>query len=98
MAKKTAWYDLSISVGFKIPMAAPSDIGEFAAKLMMEPVTKTGLHYVEGPEPYSPAEVAEAFGECCKNAWKQLKLLNHSGFRRSKKWVFLTRLQWRWPT
>jgi uncharacterized protein YbjT (DUF2867 family) len=63
LAKKTGMVRTLYPVGFKIPMAAPGDIGEFAAKLMMEPVTKTGLHYVEGPEPYSPAEVAEAFSE-----------------------------------
>jgi uncharacterized protein YbjT (DUF2867 family) len=63
LAAKTGMVRSLYPVGFKIPMAAPRDIGEFAAKLMMEPVTEAGLHYVEGPEPYSPAEVAEAFGE-----------------------------------
>jgi uncharacterized protein YbjT (DUF2867 family) len=63
LARKTGMVRSLYPVGFKIPMAAPGDIGEFAAKLMMKPVTETGLHYVEGPEPYSPAEVAEAFGE-----------------------------------
>jgi uncharacterized protein YbjT (DUF2867 family) len=63
LAEKTGMVRSLYPVGFKIPMAAPGDIGEFAAKLMMEPVSETGLHYVEGPEPYSPAEVAEAFGE-----------------------------------
>lgn len=50
-------------VDFKITMVAPSDIGELAARLLMEPVTKTGLYYAEGPAPYSSADVAEAFGE-----------------------------------
>ncbi|RYF97219.1 MAG: NAD-dependent epimerase/dehydratase family protein [Chitinophagaceae bacterium] len=63
LAKKTGMVRSLYPVGFKIPMAAPGDIGEYAAKLMMEPVGNTGLHYVEGPEPYSPAEVAEAFSE-----------------------------------
>jgi uncharacterized protein YbjT (DUF2867 family) len=63
LAKKTGMVRTLYPVGFKLPMAAPEDIGVFAAKLMMEPVTKTGLHYVEGPEPYSSAEVAEAFSE-----------------------------------
>ena len=48
-------------VDFKLPMAAPDDIGQLAARLLMEPVEKTGLHYVEGPEIYSPTDVAEAF-------------------------------------
>jgi uncharacterized protein YbjT (DUF2867 family) len=46
---------------FKLPMVAPKDIGEIAAKLLSEPIEKSGLHYVEGPEEYSSADVAEAF-------------------------------------
>lgn len=46
---------------FKLPMVAPSDIGEIAARLMTEPIEQTGLHYVEGPDRYSPHDVAAAF-------------------------------------
>lgn len=45
----------------KLPMAAPQDLGQVAAQLLMEPVGKTGLYYVEGPETYSSADVAAAF-------------------------------------
>ena len=45
----------------KLPMVAPDDLGQAAARLLMEPVEKTGLHYVEGPEMYSSADVAAAF-------------------------------------
>ncbi len=62
-ARKTGLVRSLYPVGFKLPMAAPHDIGEFAARLMMEPATTMGLHFVEGPEPYSSAEVAEAFSE-----------------------------------
>ncbi|MET0298634.1 MAG: SDR family NAD(P)-dependent oxidoreductase [Flavitalea sp.] len=62
-AKTTGVVQTLYPVDFKIPMAAPHDIGRYAAKLLMEPVRKSGLHYVEGPEPYSSAEVAEAIGE-----------------------------------
>ena len=48
---------------FKLPMVAPQGIGEIAAKLLSEPLEKTGLHYVEGPETYSSNDVAEAFGK-----------------------------------
>lgn len=48
---------------FKLPMVAPQDLGECAARLMTEPVGKTGLVYVEGPEQYSPGDVAAAFAE-----------------------------------
>jgi uncharacterized protein YbjT (DUF2867 family) len=48
---------------FKLPMVSPADIGEFGADLMLEPLEKTGDYYIEGPEQYSPGDVAEAFRE-----------------------------------
>ncbi|WP_431099313.1 NmrA family NAD(P)-binding protein [Polaromonas aquatica] len=48
---------------FKLPMVAPQDLGELAARLMTEPAEKTGLFYAEGPEPYTPGDVAAAFSE-----------------------------------
>ena len=48
---------------FKIPMVAPEDLGQFAAQLLTEPIERTGLYYVEGPEMYAPADVANAFSE-----------------------------------
>lgn len=46
---------------FRLPMAAPQDLGAVGARLLQEPVEQTGLHYVEGPERYSSADVAAAF-------------------------------------
>lgn len=46
-----------------LPMVSPNDIGQVAARLMMEPIKKTGLHYVEGPALYSSADVAAAFSK-----------------------------------
>lgn len=46
---------------FKLPMVAPSDIGELAARLMTEPIEQTGLHFIEGPDRYSSQDVAVAF-------------------------------------
>ncbi|KAA0992403.1 NmrA family NAD(P)-binding protein [Dyadobacter aurulentus] len=48
---------------FKIAMVAPEDIGRFAAHLLTEAVEKTGLHHIEGPAVYAPADVAEAFSQ-----------------------------------
>ena len=48
--------------GLKLPMAAPNDLGHIAAQLLAEPVEGTGVYYVEGPERYSSADVAKAFG------------------------------------
>ncbi|MDH6169929.1 uncharacterized protein YbjT (DUF2867 family) [Variovorax boronicumulans] len=48
---------------FKLPMVAPHDLGEFAARLMLGAAEASGPHYVEGPERYSPGDVARAFAE-----------------------------------
>ncbi|WP_054313223.1 NmrA family NAD(P)-binding protein [Mesorhizobium sp. 1M-11] len=46
-----------------IPMVAPQDLGEAAAERLLEPVDETDLRYVEGPEHYTPRNVASAFSE-----------------------------------
>ena len=46
---------------FALPMVSPADIGRIAARLLREPTLATGVHHVEGPARYSPAEVAAAF-------------------------------------
>jgi uncharacterized protein YbjT (DUF2867 family) len=45
----------------KLPMVAPEDLGREAARLLQAPVEQIGLHPVEGPERYSPNDVAAAF-------------------------------------
>jgi uncharacterized protein YbjT (DUF2867 family) len=46
---------------FKLPMVAPADLGELAARLMIEPIERTGIHFVEGSDRYSSQDVAIAF-------------------------------------
>ena len=46
-----------------IPMVAPSDLGAAAARLLLEEVAQTGIHYVEGPARYSSNDVAAAFAK-----------------------------------
>jgi uncharacterized protein YbjT (DUF2867 family) len=48
---------------FKLPMVAPHDLGQFAARLMLGPAESSGPHPVEGPERYSAGDVAQAFAE-----------------------------------
>jgi len=48
---------------FELPMVAPHDIGQFAAKLMLGAVESTEPFHVEGPERYTPGDVARAFSE-----------------------------------
>jgi uncharacterized protein YbjT (DUF2867 family) len=61
-------------VDFKLPMVAPSDIGGVAARLMLEPVTQTGLHYVEGPQQYSAKDVAAAFSAALESDVKAVEI------------------------
>jgi uncharacterized protein YbjT (DUF2867 family) len=46
---------------FTLPMVAPADLGRVAARLLTKDIDHTGVHYVEGPAPYSAANVAHAF-------------------------------------
>lgn len=45
---------------FKLPMVDPEDIGAIAADLLIDDNT-SGIFYVEGPQEYSPRDVALAF-------------------------------------
>ncbi|MDO3431889.1 NmrA family NAD(P)-binding protein [Rhizobium sp. CBN3] len=44
-----------------LPMVAPQDLGRVAAWLLQEPIEQIGIYPVEGPERYSPNDVAAAF-------------------------------------
>ncbi|MDQ8756626.1 NAD(P)H-binding protein [Sphingosinicella sp. LHD-64] len=48
---------------FALPMVAPEDLGRTAARFLTDPAKQTGLHYVEGPRHYTPANVAAALAE-----------------------------------
>lgn len=47
----------------KIPMVAPLDVGRTAATRLMSHLNDVGVRYVEGPERYSPRDVARAFAK-----------------------------------
>lgn len=44
-----------------IPMVAPDDLGEAAARRLVEPDGEAGIRYIEGPQRYTPRDVAAAF-------------------------------------
>lgn len=48
---------------FPLPMVAPRDLGQAAAKLMLEQAGGTCTRFVEGPRRYSSLDVAQALGE-----------------------------------
>ena len=43
-----------------MPMVAPADLGETAAVRLLTPVEDVGVRYVEGPQRYTPQDVAQA--------------------------------------
>ncbi|MBY3025210.1 NmrA family NAD(P)-binding protein [Rhizobium leguminosarum] len=45
----------------KLPMVAPEDLGSVAARILQEPIERIGIYPVEGPQRYSPNDVAAAF-------------------------------------
>ncbi|MHC5234317.1 NAD(P)H-binding protein [Brucella sp. LJL56] len=48
------------SAALVLPMVAPRDVGQAAARRLMEPVSNTGIQHIEGPERYTAQEVADA--------------------------------------
>lgn len=44
-----------------LPMVDPADLGEAAARRLLEPVDNTEIRHVEGPQRYSAGDVAQAF-------------------------------------
>lgn len=46
-----------------IPMVSPRDLGEAAADRLVSPLEDVGVVYVEGPELYTPSDVADAFAD-----------------------------------
>ncbi|WP_332304824.1 NmrA family NAD(P)-binding protein [Rhizobium sp. GR12] len=44
-----------------IPMVAPADLGQAAAERLLSSSEDVGVWYIEGPERYSPRDVADAF-------------------------------------
>ncbi|WP_322402943.1 NmrA family NAD(P)-binding protein [Massilia luteola] len=64
-----------------IPMVAPDDLGEAAARRLMEPADQADIRYIEGPRRYTPRDVADAFAHALdrpvdvevipRHAWEQ---------------------------
>jgi len=51
-----------------IPMVAPRDVGEAAARRLVSPLDDVGLMSVEGPARYTPVDVADAFSRALGRA------------------------------
>lgn len=44
-----------------LPMVAPDDLGQVAARRLMTPIADSGVRHIEGPERYTARDVARAF-------------------------------------
>lgn len=72
-AKQEGVINTFFPTDFMLPMVAPLDIGQLAARLMTEPVEDIGLHNIEGLERYSALDVAEAFAEALQKPVKAVE-------------------------
>lgn len=59
--RETGLLPSMLPANLRLPMVAPDDLGRAAARLLREPVEDTKIHHVEGPERYTPRDVAAAF-------------------------------------
>ncbi|MBF0860083.1 NmrA family NAD(P)-binding protein [Gluconobacter sp. LMG 31484] len=59
-ARQSGVFPSLLPKGLKAPMVAPQDVGELAARLLVAPVEETGTYSIEGPETYTPEDVATA--------------------------------------
>lgn len=59
-----------LSADVKVPMVAPADLGKAAARRLLEPPRHQDVHYVEGPDRYSPQRVADIFAAALGNPVK----------------------------
>ncbi|AHK70540.1 NmrA family transcriptional regulator [Gluconobacter oxydans] len=59
-ARQSGVFPSLLPKGLKAPMVAPQDVGELAARLLVAPVEETGTYNIEGPETYTPEDVATA--------------------------------------
>jgi len=61
-------------VDFRLPMVAPKDIGIIAAGFLTNDARDFRIHYVEGPEMYSSADVAKAFSKALKKPVEAMQI------------------------
>ncbi|NML20697.1 NAD(P)H-binding protein [Pseudoflavitalea sp. G-6-1-2] len=64
---------------FTLPMVAPADIAQLAAKLLQAPEQDNPLVYIEGPRRYSPSDVAAAFENALQKEVK-VKVIEESNW------------------
>ena len=61
--RKTGKLQTNFPADFKIPMVSPKDLGVTAADRLTTSIDDADIRFVEGPERYSSADVAQAFSE-----------------------------------
>ena len=61
VARRSGVLPTMLPANFRMPMVAPGDLGQAAAGRLLSPATDVGVRHVEGPDRYTPRQVAEAF-------------------------------------
>lgn len=62
-ARKDGVVQTMFPADFRLPMVAPRDLGQAAARRLMSGLDDVGVRSVEGPARYSTADVAKAFAD-----------------------------------
>ena len=70
----------------RLPMVAPHDVGVAAADLLTRPAPETGVHFVEGTERHTPADVASAFGSALGRSVEVTVTPGEGGSPPSARW------------
>ncbi len=73
-ARKDGVIQSFFPVDFELPMVAASDLGEVAARELLEPETQGSIRHVEGPERYDALHVAEAFAKALQRPVRALEI------------------------
>jgi uncharacterized protein YbjT (DUF2867 family) len=75
-------------VDFKLPMVAPKDIGMIAAGFLTNDARDFRIHYVEGPEMYSSADVAKAFSKALNKPVEAMQIPEEKWLPTLKRFGF----------
>lgn len=81
LVKKTGKLPSLFPADAEIPTVAPDDLGKAAAARLRSPVHDIDVRYVEGPERYTPQQVADAFGRVLSRN-VELDVVPRSGWER----------------
>lgn len=84
VARQTGMLPSMFPADAEIPMVAPEDLGRVAAKRLQTPSKDTEIAYVEGPQRYTPRDVARAFSDALGHK-VEVQVVPPEGFEEAYK-------------